>query len=74
MDFTFSEILFAFGLTLFAGLSTGIGSALFADGVLVTNTELGHLERNGVEARQQDTVERSGCCDEIFAAAGIHNL
>ena len=28
MDFTFNEILFAFTLTLFAGLSTGIGSAL----------------------------------------------
>lgn len=28
MEFTTQEILFAFGLTLFAGLSTGIGSAL----------------------------------------------
>src|SRR5210317_572661 len=27
-DFTWSEILFAFGLTMFAGLSTGIGSIL----------------------------------------------
>lgn len=28
MDFSLNEILFAFGLTLFAGLSTGIGSAM----------------------------------------------
>jgi len=28
MDLSFSNLLFAFGLTLFAGLSTGIGSAL----------------------------------------------
>lgn len=28
MDFAWQDILFAFGLTLFAGLSTGIGSAL----------------------------------------------
>lgn len=28
MDYSFSEVIFAFGLTLFAGLSTGIGSAL----------------------------------------------
>ena len=28
MDFGLHNILFAFGLTLFAGLSTGIGSAL----------------------------------------------
>ena len=29
---------------------TGIGSALFSNGVLVPNTELGHLEVGGVEA------------------------
>jgi polyphosphate glucokinase len=29
---------------------TGIGSALFVDGVLVPNTELGHMEMNGMEA------------------------
>jgi len=28
MDYSFNEILFAFGLTVFAGLSTGIGSAM----------------------------------------------
>ena len=28
MDYTFNEVLFAFSLTLFAGLATGVGSAL----------------------------------------------
>jgi polyphosphate glucokinase len=37
------------GQVLLLTFGTGIGSALLADGVLVTNTELGHLERNGVE-------------------------
>jgi len=31
-------------------LGTGIGSALFVDGRLVPNTELGHLEFDGMEA------------------------
>ena len=32
---------------------TGIGSALFVDGVLVPNTELGHLELDGHDAEKQ---------------------
>jgi len=35
------------GLTLLTTLGTGIGSALIYDGVLVPNTELGHLSRAG---------------------------
>jgi polyphosphate glucokinase len=31
-------------------LGTGIGSALFVDGLLVPNTELGHIEVDGVDA------------------------
>ncbi|MDX2466009.1 MAG: ROK family protein [Acidimicrobiia bacterium] len=40
------------GVVLLLTLGTGIGSALFTDGVLVTNTELGHLEFNGEEAER----------------------
>jgi polyphosphate glucokinase len=32
---------------------TGIGSALFVNGVLVPNTELGHLELNGHDAEKK---------------------
>jgi len=37
------------GLTLMTTLGTGIGTALFIDGRLVPNTELGHLEIDGVD-------------------------
>ena len=32
---------------------TGIGSALFVDGMLVPNTELGHLELDGHDAERR---------------------
>ena len=35
------------GLVLMITLGTGIGTALFVDGVLVPNTELGHIEVDG---------------------------
>lgn len=38
------------GVVFMATLGTGIGSALFVDGVLVPNTELGHLEIDGFDA------------------------
>ena len=38
------------GTVLVLALGTGIGSALFVDGKLVPNTELGHLEFDGMEA------------------------
>jgi len=38
------------GTVLLLTLGTGIGSALFVDGKLVPNTELGHLGVDGVEA------------------------
>jgi polyphosphate glucokinase len=37
------------GLTIMTTLGTGIGTALFIDGELVPNTELGHLEIDGVD-------------------------
>ena len=38
------------GTVLVLSLGTGIGSALFVDGKLIPNTELGHLEFDGMEA------------------------
>jgi polyphosphate glucokinase len=38
------------GVVLVLSLGTGIGSALFVDGKLVPNSELGHLEFDGMEA------------------------
>jgi polyphosphate glucokinase len=40
------------GLVIIVTLGTGIGSALFMDGKLVPNTELGHIEINGKEAER----------------------
>lgn len=41
------------GVVLMVTLGTGIGSALFSNGVLVPNTELGHLRRNdGTDAER----------------------
>jgi len=37
------------GLAILTTLGTGIGTALFIDGELVPNTELGHLEIDGVD-------------------------
>jgi len=37
------------GLTVMTTLGTGIGSALFYNGVLIPNSELGHLEIDGVD-------------------------
>jgi len=41
------------GTVLLLTLGTGIGSALFTDGVLVRNTEFGHLEVHGQEAEHR---------------------
>jgi polyphosphate glucokinase len=38
------------GVVIMITLGTGIGSAVFNDGVLVTNTELGHIEIDGADA------------------------
>jgi polyphosphate glucokinase len=43
----------ASGLVLMSTLGTGIGSALLFDGVLVPNSELGHLEIDGHEAEHR---------------------
>jgi polyphosphate glucokinase len=41
------------GTVLLLTLGTGIGSALFVDGRLVPNTELGHIEMRGKDAEQR---------------------
>lgn len=41
------------GLVMMLTFGTGIGSALFIDGVLVPNTELGHLEIGGRDAEHR---------------------
>lgn len=41
------------GVVLVVTLGTGIGSALLVDGVLVPNTELGHLEIDGHDAEHR---------------------
>lgn len=48
------------GVVLFLTLGTGIGSAIFIDGKLVPNTELGHLEVRGKDAerRASDAVRK----------------
>lgn len=38
------------GVVMMLTFGTGIGSGLFVDGILVPNTELGHLELDGFEA------------------------
>ncbi|GAA3465808.1 polyphosphate--glucose phosphotransferase [Nonomuraea roseola] len=41
------------GSVLMLTFGTGIGSALFVDGILVPNTELGHLELHGKDAEHR---------------------
>ncbi|BBA99812.1 putative polyphosphate glucokinase [Actinacidiphila reveromycinica] len=45
------------GTVLLLTLGTGIGSALFVDGHLVPNTELGHLELHGHDAEKRASVK-----------------
>lgn len=41
------------GVVAMVTLGTGIGTAVFVDGVLVPNTELGHIEMDGKDAEKQ---------------------
>ena len=41
------------GVVMVLVVGTGIGSALFIDGILVPNTELGHLELDGYDAESR---------------------
>lgn len=46
------------GLVLIVTLGTGIGTALFVDGILVRNTEFGHIEIDGVDAETRAATVR----------------
>ncbi len=48
------------GVVLILTFGTGIGSAIFVDGILMPNTELGHLELRGkiAETRASDRIRR----------------
>ena len=58
------------GLVIMTTLGTGIGSALINDGVLIANSELGHLELNGRDAEDwaaNSAREREGLSFEQWA-------
>jgi polyphosphate glucokinase len=44
------------GVVLMLTLGTGVGSALFVDGTLVPNTELGHMEIRGTDAEKRSAA------------------
>ncbi len=52
-EMTFGAGVGATGTVLLLTFGTGIGSALFAEGVLVPNTEFGHIEIRGREAEKR---------------------
>ncbi|MGB3733047.1 polyphosphate--glucose phosphotransferase [Microbacterium sp.] len=59
------------GLTILTTLGTGIGSAFLYDGVLVPNTELGHLDRKGESIERwaaSSAMEREKLSWEDWAA------
>lgn len=64
------------GVVMMITLGTGIGSALFIDGTLLPNTELGHLEMNGMEiedyasnaVRKNEELEWSDWADRLSEA------
>jgi polyphosphate glucokinase len=43
------------GVVLMITVGTGIGTALFTDGILVPNTELGHIEIRGKDAERRSS-------------------
>lgn len=58
------------GLVLMVTLGTGIGTALFMNGKLIPNTELGHLEIDGVDYETMaaySAVERESLSFEYWA-------
>lgn len=58
------------GVVIMTTLGTGIGTALINDGVLVPNSELGHIEMNGWDAEKQaasSIKEKEGLSFEEWA-------
>ena len=59
------------GVVLMTTLGTGIGTALIVDGVLVPNTELGHLQIDGADAEEyaaESARERHNLTDDEWIA------
>jgi polyphosphate glucokinase len=59
------------GLTIMTTLGTGIGSAFLYDGVLIPNSELGHLQRNGESIERwtaYSAMERESLSWEAWSA------
>jgi polyphosphate glucokinase len=57
------------GVVVMVTLGTGIGSAVFVDGALLPNTELGHLEFHGEDAERYAAElvrEREGLSWEVW--------
>jgi polyphosphate glucokinase len=52
-EMTFGAGVGVKGTVLMLTFGTGVGSALFTDGVLVRNTELGHIEIRGKDAEKR---------------------
>ncbi|QTX04824.1 polyphosphate--glucose phosphotransferase [Agromyces archimandritae] len=52
-ELRFGAAVDAEGLSILTTLGTGIGSAFIYDGVVVPNTELGHLEVDGAQAEKR---------------------
>lgn len=55
------------GLTIMTTLGTGIGSALFYNGLLIPNAELGHLEIDGVDYETKASFAAMGRDSLSFA-------
>jgi polyphosphate glucokinase len=58
------------GVVFLTTLGTGIGTALMVDGLLVPNTELGHLEIDGFDAESRASAaakEREGLSYKVWA-------
>jgi polyphosphate glucokinase len=60
------------GTVLLVTLGTGIGTALFADGVLVPNTELGHIEIRGKDAETRASAHAREVHDWSWHKWGEH--
>ena len=71
-EVAFGEVSGLPGVTLVLTFGTGIGSALVADGVLVPNFELGHLELDGLTSIERHTaakvIEREGITLDEWAS------
>ena len=64
------------GLTILTTLGTGIGSALIQDGVLIPNTELGHMELGGhvVETQSSAIARQKLGLDWVEWAKGLERF